>query len=90
MILAYALAFGFTGLASASPLFSSTCMPNFQGRTQTVHKQPDRMDRGAYEWSPTNAVGGHITLVAAPKHEHAADEFIVEFTGQPRNTYQFK
>ncbi|KAF9468813.1 hypothetical protein BDZ94DRAFT_1317400 [Collybia nuda] len=76
--------------AAANPtLLPRTCKPNFQGRPLTIYKQPEITDIGVYEWTPVNAVGGHISLVQE-FDSFKKDEFIVEFTGTPTNTYQIK
>ena len=65
---------------------SSTCSPNFQGQPLTIFKTRLAFP---FQWVPTNAVGGHITLVFT-KTPFATSEFLVAFSGQPDNSYVFK
>jgi hypothetical protein len=73
--------------AFASPILEArSCSPNFQGQSLTIFKtelaQP-------FQWDPTDAVGGHITLdhTSTP---FATSPFLVAFSGQPDNSYVFK
>lgn len=80
-----------TFVAANPVLLPRACKPNFQGRPLSIWRQPDITDIGVYEWRPVNAVGGHISLVQTPVNiAFASDEFLVEFTGQPTNTYNIK
>ena len=75
--------------ALASPILEArSCMPNFQGNPLTIYKTILGND---FEWTPVDAVGGHITLVETPASQAFTNpQFLVEFTGQPDNTYHFK
>ncbi|KAF8229394.1 hypothetical protein L208DRAFT_1402127 [Tricholoma matsutake] len=61
-------------------------------RSQLSRKSLDKTILGdVYEWTPINAVGGHITLVKTPASQaFNKSEFLVEFSGQPDGTYHFK
>ena len=74
-------------VALASPILEArSCTPNFQGNPLTIYKT---IKGDVFEWTPENAVGGHITLVHTSQ-AFANPQFLVEFTGQPDNTYHFK
>jgi hypothetical protein len=73
-------------IASASPILEArSCTPNFQGNPLTIFKT---ILGDVYQWTPVDAVGGHITLVKNPTFTNG--EFLVEFSGQPDNTYHLK
>jgi hypothetical protein len=76
-------------LALASPILEArSCTPNFQGNPLTIYKT---IKGDVFEWTPVNAVGGHITLVhTSASQAFANGEFLVEFTGQPDNAYHLK
>jgi len=76
-------------VAFASPILEArSCKPNFQGNPLTIYKT---ILGDVYEWTPVNAVGGHITLVNTPADQaFATGEFLTEFTGQPENSYHLK
>jgi hypothetical protein len=75
--------------AFASPILEArSCKPNFQGNPLTIYKT---ILGDVYEWTPVNAVGGHITLVQTPADQaFATGEFLTEFTGAPENSYHLK
>lgn len=75
--------------ALASPVLEArSCKPNFQGQPITIYKT---ILGDVYEWTPVDAVGGHITLVKTPASQaFASGEFIVEFTGLADSTYHLK
>jgi len=61
------------------------CRPNFQGNKLTIYRGTIF---GLLEWRP---ISGHITLVSTPQGvAFAKGEFLVEFTGQPDDTYRIK
>ena len=70
--------------ASATPVLQArSCTPNFQGSALTIFKT----ELGSpFQWQPTDAVGGHITLTPA----NTQSEFLVAFSGQPDGSYVFK
>jgi len=70
--------------ASASPVLQArSCTPNFQGSALTIFKT----ELGSpFQWQPTDAVGGEITLTSAS----TPSEFLVAFSGQPDGSYVFK
>lgn len=73
--------------AFASPVLEArSCSPNFQGRPLTVFKTRLALP---FQWNPTNAVGGHITL-SFTKTPFAGSEFLVASSGQPDSSYVFK
>jgi hypothetical protein len=74
-------------LATASPVLEArTCSPNFQGVPLTIFKT---ITASPFEWEPTNAVGGHITLTSTST-PFAESEFFVANSGQPDGSYVFK
>jgi hypothetical protein len=71
----------------ASPVLEArSCSPNFQGQTLTIFKT---MLAFPFQWNPTSAVGGHITLDSTTT-PFAASEFLVAYSGQPDSSYVFK
>ena len=74
-------------LATASPVLEArSCSPNFQGVPLTIFKT----EAGSpFQWEPTNAAGGHITLTSTST-PFAESEFFVAFSGQPDGSYVFK
>lgn len=69
------------GLAAANPIRRRSCTPNFQGNALTVNTS-------AAEWNAGNYQGGQITLTNEGSGN--ANQFLVEFTGQPTNAYHIK
>jgi len=80
-----ALALAFLTLASASPLeVRSTCPPNFGG--------PPGLSiiNGNKEWGLASSPPSTGTTVVPKAFNINNNEFRVEFTGQPDNTYLIK
>jgi hypothetical protein len=80
-----ALALSFLALASASPLeVRSTCRPNFGG--------PPGLSiiNGGQEWGLASSNPSAGTTVVPETFNINNNEFRVEFTGQPDNTYLIK
>jgi hypothetical protein len=76
----------------ASPILEArSCTPNFQGKPLTIYNTIPGDIGKLFEWTPVNAVDGHITLTkTAVNQAFAHGEFFVEFTGQPDNAYHLK
>ncbi|KAF8882246.1 hypothetical protein BD779DRAFT_1802368, partial [Infundibulicybe gibba] len=79
------------GIAQAGPLVrrASGCKPNFQGNTVSAfgyylgHEQVNEWTTSPTEWS-------HVALKVQGKDSFRIGEFLVEFSGQPTNTYIIK
>ena len=70
-------------LASASPVLEArSCNPNFQGVPLTIFKTESG---SPFQWEPTKAVGGHITLSSST----TPGQFFVSNSGQPDGSYVF-
>lgn len=70
--------------ASASPVLQArSCSPNFEGVPLTIFRTELA---SPFQWQPTDAVGGQITLTSTK----TPSEFLVAFSGQPDNSYVFK
>ena len=73
----------FTFVSASPALQARSCVPNFQGDTLTIFKT----ELGSpFQWQPTDAVGGHITLSSTKK----TGEFLVARSGQPDSSFVFK
>jgi len=79
-----ALAISFLAFTSATPLGKRTCSPNFGG--------PPGLSiiNGGVEWSLASSPPSVGTGVVSETANINTNEFRVEFTGQPSNTYLIK
>ncbi|KAF8882967.1 hypothetical protein BD779DRAFT_1541101 [Infundibulicybe gibba] len=83
----------FLGLASAGPVMPRTskmCKPNLQSMAVTAFGYFNDGSERVKEWSATPEEGSHVVLKTASKEAFRVGEFILEFSGQPTNTYVIK